>query len=94
MKNFIQAKIMFYLKPINIHAYYYACSEHDLNKERLMSESMNIEKKDNLVAVALFTCIMLLKVCTLIALFSVYREHHATPQKTQNDIMMGYLLKK
>jgi len=45
---------------------------------------MNIEKQDNVVGLVLVACFMVLKVCILIALFSVYHEHHAAnPQATQ-----------
>lgn len=59
-----------------------------------MSESMNIEKKDNLVALVLFTCVMLLKVCTLIALFCVYCEQEAALPSAQHSVEFKVILKQ
>lgn len=42
-----------------------------------MSESMNVEKNENLVALVIFSCLMVLKICILVALFSVYSENNA-----------------
>ncbi len=44
-----------------------------------MSESMKVEKNENLVALVIFSCLMILKVCILVALFSVYSENNAMP---------------
>ena len=42
-----------------------------------MSESMNAEKNENLVALVIFSCLMVLKICILVALFAAYSEQDA-----------------
>lgn len=46
-----------------------------------MSESMNAEKNENLVALVIFSCLMVLKISILVALFAAYSEQDAMPIK-------------
>jgi hypothetical protein len=53
---------------------------------------MNMNKKENLLALMLFVSVMLLKICSIVALCSKYHEHYETAhtlhpptiKKTQN----------
>lgn len=65
-----------------------------IEKRTIMSESMNAQKNENLVALVIFSCLMLLKICILVALFAVYSEHEANPIENNLAIKVIYNYKK
>ncbi len=56
-----------------------------------MSESMNAEKNENLVALVVFSCLMVLKICILVALFAAYSEQDAAPIKSRACIILQHI---
>lgn len=52
------------------HAYVLRASIYDYVQGIYMSETMDIEKKETMVALAVVGCFMVLKICILVALFA------------------------